>query len=246
MCAQITGLLAVCALNAEMPDASSDISPGREVARKEIRTGGHKITYVRFRRPLASQTPPASEPRPTAAADQATAEHPAAKARANLKMTVTVYLGGTLPLTELRWHDESGTRRFVAWSNVDFRHLTHFSQFETPTTLFGWFPTITSVALSSRPADQSSPFPAGLQFEPGVAEYYVDSPVAELKSEETTLDGLDYLHAFYQLHAPELKADYDHRESVHAPREQELHEHPQESPDTVIHFWPIQSRLHPH
>ena len=216
-----------------------------EVTRKVVTLGDHKITYIRIRPPSLPQLPPAPAPRPLTTEEQATFDRMAEKAYAMLNLTVTVYLGGPQPISELRWRDETGEKSFRAWSNVDFRYLTQLLQFETQTTVFSWFPMVDEVALSEWPADQPSPVPSGLQFDPGVAEYFVDSQVAALKSEETTLAGLDYLHAFSQLHAAELKTDYERREADYVAREKALREHPPKTPDTVIHFWPVQSRLNP-
>jgi hypothetical protein len=245
----ITAISPALSLGQQLPEnssttASNAITP-TEVARKVVSAGDHKITYVRIRPPSLPQLPPPPEPRPPTAEEQAAAERIAAKPCATLNVSATVYLGGAQPVTELRWHDDTGALFFRAWSNVDFRHLTQLLQFETATTVYAWFPMVDEVALSDWPADQASPIPADLQFEPGVAEYYIESGVASLASEETTLAGLDYLHAFSQLHAAALKADYEHREADCAAREKELREHPPKTPDTVIQFWPVQSRLNP-
>lgn len=228
----------------DVPSADG-IGPVTEVTRKVVTLTDHKITYVRIRPPNLPLLPPAPAPRPLTPEEQAASDLRADKANAMLNLTVTVYLGGPQPVSELRWHDEAGELSFRAWSNVDFRYLTQLSQFETATTVYFWFPFVDEVPLANFPANQPSPIPAGLQFEPGVAEYYLEAGIADLKSEEATLAGLDYLHAYFQLHAAELKADYERREAESAAREKQLREHPPITPDSVIHFWPVQSRLNP-
>ena len=228
----------------ESPDYSMPCEV-TEVARKIVTLKDHTVTYIRIRPPSLPQLPPAPAPRPLTAEEQANSDRMAEKAYAMLDLTVTVYLGGPHPVSELRWRDETGDLSFRAWSNVDFRYLTRLSQFETATTVYAWFPFVDEVALSDFPADQPPPIPSGLQFEPGTAEYFVDSQLAGLKSEEATLEGLDYLHAFSQLHAAELKADYERREAEYTAHEKELRENPPKTPDSVIHFWPVQSRLNP-
>lgn len=216
-----------------------------EVARKVVTLKDHKVTYIRIRPPSLPLLPPAPEPRLPTAEEQAAAERMAEKAYAELNLRVTVYLGGAQPVSELSWRDETGERTFRAWSNVDFRYLAQLWQFETATTVYSWFPFVDEIGLSDFPADQPAPIPAGLQFEPGIAEYYLEAGVADLKSEQTTLAGLDHLHAYAQIHAVELKADYERREAESDAREKHLREHPPKTPDSIIHFWPVQSRLNP-
>jgi hypothetical protein len=228
------------------PALSRDaLNAAPEVSRKEVAATDHKITYIRIRTPALPKLPPAPEPQPLTAEEQATSDRMAEKAYVSLDLSATVYLGGKHPVTELRWRDESGENEYIAYSNADFRYLSHLNQIETATTVYAWFPFLYVYEISNWPADQKPPIPPGLPFESGVAEYFVDSRVAALKAEETTLAGLDNLHAYYQVHAAALKTDHVRREAESEAREKQLRDHPPIKPDTVIHFWPVQSRLNP-
>jgi len=216
-----------------------------ELARRVVAADTHKITYIRIRPPSLPLLPPPPTPRPLTTEEQSTLARLAEKSYVTLNITATVYLGGICPVTKLRWRDANGELSFVAWSNVDFRHLTQIHQFETENTVYAWFPFVDEIVLAEWPSDQPQPIPADLQFAPGFCEYYLNAETAGLKSEETILAGLDYLHAYAQLNATQLKADFELRLAEAAAREKRLREHPPKTPDTVIHFWPVQSHLNP-
>jgi hypothetical protein len=213
-----------------------------ELSRKVVDYGDHKVSLVRIRPPNLPKAPlPPPSPVPTAE-EQATAERYAKKGYAMLSVTATVYRGNPT-ITELTWRDDSGENEYRAWSNADFRYLTQLPSLETETMVYCWFPFIFEYDLSDWPADQKSPIPRGLKFSRTAAEYYVDERAKALKDQEVTLAGLDYLHAYYQIHYKELKADYEKREAENEAREKELRKNPPKTPDTIIHFWTVKSRL---
>jgi hypothetical protein len=219
-----------------------------EVTRKEVRLADHKVTLIRVRppslpkAPAATATPP---PRPLTAEERAYEERVSKKGYAMLNLTATVYLDKKTPVTELRWRNESGEIEYRAYSNIDFRYLSQLTQLETASTVYSWFPFIHECDLASWPKNEKSPLPPGLDFSPTEAEYFVEAGAKELKSEETTLAGLDFLHAYYQLHFAELKADYEKREKLAAAEEKARRENPPKTPDTTLYFWPIKSRVNP-
>jgi hypothetical protein len=217
-----------------------------EVIRKEVRFGDYTMTLVRVRPPVLPDVPvtPPPPPRSLTAEEKAYEERVAKKAYATLNVSAAVYLGGKNPVTALRWCDATGKTEFRAWSNIDFRYLTQISMIETETTIYSWFPFLEIYDLAEWPADQKSPLPPGLVLAAGEPAYFVDSPVAKLNEEEATLAGLDYLHAYYQLHYAELKADHERREVLNAAEAKKLRENPPRTPDATFRFWPIKSRLH--
>ncbi len=214
-----------------------------EVSRKEVRLGDHTVTLIRVRPPVLPKAvpAPAAPSRPLTAEEKAREERLAQKGYATLSLSVTVYLGGKTPVTELRWRDEGGGTEYLAYSNIDFRHLTQLSTLETETTVYSWFPFVEEWHLEDWPSDQKFPIPQGLNFSPTDAEYYVDEQAKRLKDQETTLAGLDYLHAYYQINHAKLKADYEKREVENAGRERRLRENPPKPPDVNVRWWPLKS-----
>jgi hypothetical protein len=214
-----------------------------EVSRKTVTLKDHKVTLIRVRVPTFPKAPLPPAPRQPTAEEQAMAERYAKKDYADLNVSATVYIGGATPVTEIRWRNETGEIEYRAWSNADFRYLAQLPSLETETTVYSWFPFIDSCDLKEWPSDYKYPIPEGLNFSTTETEYFIDARTKELKDQEITLAGLDYLHAYYQIHYKDLKADYERREAENAAREKELREHPPVKPDTVIRFWPIKSRV---
>jgi len=226
--------------SSETPSAAVTYS---EVRRKVVTVDDHTVTLVRVRPPALPKLPASPAPQAATAEEQATAERYAKKGYAMLNLNVTVYLGGKTPVTEIHWQSEGGQSVYRAWSNVDFRYLTQLPNLETETTVYSWFPFLDVCYLKDWPAGQKSPIPAELDFSTTEAEYFIDSLTKNSKDQEITLAGLDYLHAYYQINYADLKAAYEKREAENAERELQLRENPPKKPDTVIHFWPEQSRI---
>jgi hypothetical protein len=215
---------------------AGDSTQFSEISRRVINLGDHTMTLIRVRPPvLPKAPPPPAAPAPTA--DQiATEERMAKKSFASLNLTATVYLGKQT-VTELRWRDETGEKEYQAWSNVDFRYLTQLSSFETPTTVYQWFPFVDAYMLSDFPAGQKPPIPKGLKLSSKGVDYVASLNTKDLVAQESTLTGLDYLHAFYELHYAELKASYEKTEAENAAREEQLRLNPPKTPDTTLRFW---------
>lgn len=210
-----------------------------EISRRVTNLGDHTATYIRISPPVLPKAPPPPPPRPLTQAEQLRLEQQAAKEHATLNVTATVYLDGDRAVTELRWRDESGELSYRAYSNADFRYLRQLNHFETETTVYSWFPFFTDVCdLSEWPDDRPFPLPSGLQFSATQTEYIVEERVTGLADQETTLTGLDYLHAFYQLHRADLKASYERKVAEEAERERQLRENPPKPANTTLRFWP--------
>jgi hypothetical protein len=212
-----------------------------EVSRKVVNLGDHTMSFIRVRTPVLPSAPRLLPVAPSTAAEFARVGEPEKKGFATLNVSATVFLDDKRTITELRWWDETGANEYIAYSNADFRYLDQLSQIETEKTVYMWFPFVNVFDLTNLGADSISALPSGVKLSTKETEYVVDVRAKNLASEEITLAGLDYLHAFYQLHASSLKADYKKRMTDNAAREKELREHPPVKPDTVIHFWPIKS-----
>lgn len=240
--------LSLCALSATLL-ASGGTEPAAmagirysEVGRKVVALGDHTVTLIRVRPPALPKAPPPPEPRQPTEAEQAIADLRAKKGYVMLSVSATVYLGGKTPVTELRWRDDAGETEYVAYSNADFRYLSQVGQFETETAIYEWFPFISECDVSELPAGQKPPVPPDLSFEPEVTEYFLDARAKDAKDQEPILSGLDHLCAYYQINYSALKSGYEKREAENEARERELREHPPVKPDTVMRYWPINSR----
>lgn len=209
--------------------------------RRVVNLGDHTATFVRVRRPNLTKlvTPPPAPPRELTAEEKARYEELEKKAYVSLGVTATVYLNGKQTVTELRWrNEETGNLEYVAYSNADFRYLTQLHHLESDTTVYSWFPFVSAYDLSEWPAEEKPPFPSGLSLSTNQVEYVVDERALGRSDQETTLAGLDYLHAYYQLNYSELKSAYEQRVAAEAERERELKENPPKPQNIVIRFWP--------
>jgi hypothetical protein len=209
------------------------------LARKVVDMGTHKVTYIRItppQLPAVPQPPPPPVTQPTP--EQLAAEEArAAKTYEQLMVSVTVYPAtATTPLVaDLNWWHEG--KRYQAWSNVDFRLLTQISQVETETHIFAWFPMVGEGSVEEIPAEQR---PAGLSLFTAADTaplYYVEGTEEDMAAVAGTLAGLDYFHAYYQLHKPRLAEEYAQLMALIAERQAELEKNPPKPVDTTIHFW---------
>jgi len=236
-----TGVFMVCnALAVASPVSDSTSAPVQfsEIARKEITIGDHKMTLIEVRPPVLPKAPPPPAPPPLTADQQATADRLAQKACASLSLTATVYIGKPT-VTELRWRDETGTTEYRAWSNADFRYLAQLPRIETETAVYELTPFLflQAYAPSDFPPGQKPPIPKGLNLSATDTDYVIDASAKDLAGQETTLAGLDYLHAYYQFHYVDLKAAYERAQVAGDAQEKQLRLHPPKAPDTTIRFW---------
>jgi hypothetical protein len=239
-------LVPALVLAADTPPEASATTEIRfsELSRKVVNRGDHKITFVRVRPPVLPAPPPPPPVRKPTAEEIATAKRMEKKAYATLNVTATVYIYNNRTVSELTWrNEETGNHEYRAYSNADFRYLTQLHHLESETTVYSWFPFVSEYDFRNLPADEEAPRLPDLVFSGKEAEYFVDSRAKSVETEEATLAGLDYLHAFYQLNYAALKQDYEKRMAEHEAYEKELRENPPVKPDTVMHFWPIKSGI---
>lgn len=194
------------------------------------------MTLIRVRPPVLPKAPPPPAPPAPTPDQKAIEKRMATKASASLNLTASVYIGKPT-ITELRWRDETGEKEYQAWSNIDFRYLTQLPYLETPTTVYQWFPFVDAYTLADFPAGEKPPIPKGLKLGTKGADYVVNLTGKERDSQEITLAGLDYLHAYYQLNYAELKAAYEKMQAENDARRRELMLNPPKTPDTTIRFW---------
>ena len=239
---KITAAMGACvwlvtlAIASPATDTARPLVQFSEISRREITVGDHKMTLIRVRPPALPKAPPPPAPPAPTPEQKATEERLAKKAFAALNLTAIVYLGKQT-ITELRWRDETGEKEYQAWSNADFRYLNQLPYLETPTIVYMWMPFVEAYTLADFPAGEKPPIPKGLKLGGKGADYVVDLNAQDLVGQEVTLAGLDYLHAYYQLHYKELKAAYEKKELENAAREKELALHPPKTPDTTIRWW---------
>lgn len=236
-------LLGIFAVIGHAAEPAGKTQTFTEISRREVKVGDHKMTMVRVQPPVFTQATvtPQQAPRPPTAEEIASVEQMSSKIYASLNLTATVYIGKPT-VTEIRWRDETGKNEYRAWSNADFRYLTQLPYIETPTTVYQWFPFVDSYVLADLPAGEKPLIPKGLKMLVTGSDYLVNLSPKQLAKEETTLAGLDYLHAYYQIHFKELKRDFEKQEAENSAREKQLRENPPSKADTVIRYWPIKSR----
>lgn len=213
-----------------------------ELARKVVDRGHHKITYIRITPPKLPALPvpppaPVTAPTPEVLAAMAARE---AKTYVQLSVWATVYSGsGNRPtVSDLNWWHEG--KRYQAWSNADFRLLAQVSEIETETHVYGWMPfssegSIEGVAAADLPAGFSLFTPTDVS-----PQYYFEGTAEDMEPVADTLTGLDYFHAYYQLHHTRLAEEYARQMAEAAAHAEELAKNPPPPRrDTVIHFWPV-------
>jgi hypothetical protein len=175
-----------------------------------VNQGDRTLTYVEVAPPAIFAAKPAASARAALAPSAVlTRESAPAKRYVELVYTATVYLD-TPVLTELRWQHEGVD--YVAFSNVDFRHLSGLFSLETDTTEFGFMPFVTSDMRQ----DVSNEEQARLRSLPrppmNGANFVVLQP-AEPKRDPSALLGLAALHAYFTAHRGELEAATLRREA---------------------------------
>ena len=202
------------------------------------------ITFVRIRPPTFAPAPPP----PVRIAPEPTAEELVAEARRAAKEQRTIGLtaityAGTPVVTELSWTRQEDGRRFVAYSPVDFTHLTQLQEIETSSAVYLYFPFVSPgdpaqlapgvrealAATASTEADADSP-----------PSYLFLGDEAEVAAEANTLELLDTLHAIWHLRSAELIADTARREAEAAERERQTAIEAARPKHHTIYFWKIE------
>lgn len=220
------------------PTTPTVVATAPALATKVVDHGSHTVTYVRITPPALPALPqpptPVTQPTPEQLAED---EARAAKTYEHLSVSVTVYrgTGDTPTVSDLNWWHEG--KRYQAWSNVDFRLLSQVTHLETETHIFAWFPFIGEVLMTEIPEEQR---PAGLSLfttADTTPHYFIEGTEEDLEAVASTLAGLDYFHAYYQLHRQRLATAYAEHLAAAAAHEAELAKNPPRPANTTIHFW---------
>lgn len=210
--------------------------PVEALARSTVKLPDRTITYIRIQPPALPSPPPA----PPAPAQSETAEDRlaelrlAAKPYVNLAVTATTFVG-TPTVTELTWTRDNG-RRFLAYSNVNFTHLTQLSHLETDTRVYGWFPFV----YNGDPADLPAGVREALVAQGPEAQYLFEGSTADATEAESTLQALDYLHAYYQLNQKALIPDTARRQAAAVEQARLAKIKAAQPKDQTIYFWEIE------
>ena len=197
------------------------------------------LTFVRISPPALPPPPPPpvhTAPEPSAE-ELATEARRAAKEHRTLALTAITY-AGTPTVTELSWTRQEDGRRFVAYSPVDFTHLTQLQDIETSSGVYLYCPFVSpgdpaelapgvrEALAAAAPADSGAP-PA----------YLFMGEEADLTAEADTLELLDTLHAIWHTRAEQLVADTARRQAEAVERERQAAlEAARPKHDTIL-FW---------
>ncbi|MGF1484926.1 MAG: hypothetical protein ACFBZ8_11245 [Opitutales bacterium] len=168
-----------------------------------------------------------------------------AKEQESLFVTAQVY---DQIYSVLDWQFEG--EDFRAYSNVDFNDLAGTLLFETETTVYTTLLVVNemdSQAIESRnqellaqgyPESSLMPLPNWPPFTEGEVEFFVESLTGTNEPSVDAYRGLLAIHAHYAQNKSELAVKRQRREALQAARERyEQANPPAPKPDTVIHFW---------
>ena len=148
-------------------------------------------------------------------------------------MRAIVYPGAPT-VTELSWNLPDG-RSFRAFSSVDFTHLSQITELETTTTIYGW-----GILVSDGdPAELPVGVREALSAAPGV-QYLFEGTEEDAQANESMLQGLDHLLAYYQLHEAALVAATASRKAEATEREHQAAEAAARPRHEKIYFWKVQ------
>ncbi len=182
------------------PIAGPPVTPD-EISRANTRAGKDTVTFIEVARAPSDPVPAIPSPAPSAptapsAAGLVERARQAAKPHENFKIGGIIYLGNPT-LTELRW-THSG-REWRAVSNVDFRLLSNFSEFETARAVYRWFFMYSESTIDAPSAPRGHDLPADR------SRYLVlDASAADLEGNPAAFDLLDFLHAYVDANREKL------------------------------------------
>ena len=207
------------------------------VARRTAVLADRTVVYLCIRPPrLPAAVPPAAPPTETPGAEALQAEAlRAAKTQVDLGLSAVVYAGSPA-VTELSWTRPDG-HVCRAYSNVDFTHLADLAELETETTLYHWVPLITEGDPAALPGDVR----AALAEAGAAAHYLFEGDEAEAQAEAATLQGIDHLHAYFQLHQTELLAATARRQAEAAEQARRAALTVAQPKTETLFFWKIEN-----
>ena len=230
---RILGTLVLASLVSHGSAETLNGIPVEVLARSTVKLPDRVITFIRIRPPVFSAQPAVPPPAPV----EPSAEEVLAQLRRDAKPFVqlgvraTVYAGSPA-ITELSWDSEDG-RHFRAFSSVDFTHLTQITELEVPNTVYEW-----SLFVSDGdPAGLPSGVGEALIANGTAAQYLFEGSEADAAANQSTLQALDYLHAFFELHKTELVAATAQRAAEAAEQERQAAIKAALPKDQTIYFW---------
>jgi hypothetical protein len=204
------------------------------LARSTVQLPGGTVTFIRIRPPSLPTPPPAPQSaaiEPTAG-ELLTEARLAAKEHRTLSISAVTYQGSPI-ITELAWTRQADGRRFVAYSNVDFTHLTQLRDIETENVVYNWFPFVS--------AGEPAEIPAGVREALAVngadPQYLFEGDEADAVAEASTLQALDFLIAYYQINKATLIAETARRKAEAEERERLAAVEAAKPKNETIYFW---------
>lgn len=203
----------------------------RELGRKQVVLGDHKVTYVRVLPPKLPVLPAPAVHVPSAE-ELAVAAGRESKQFVALTFSATVYPG---PVTEIRWR--YGDRQLVAYSNVDFALLTQTFEVETADAVISIFGVIGSCDAGGA----KFALPEGVKFSGTAAEYIVDCSEAEMRDLKEAFVGLDALHGYVEAHRSELILAAAKRAELQAQAEAAAKAQSSQPRDIIVRLWRIEN-----
>ena len=153
---------------------------------------------------------------------------------ANYKETKLILLSASVvdgKASFVRWYHEG--EEFQAWSNVNFNHLSGFSEFESDRKSYHFIMAVGDISTAK---GRKSEWP-GKPPELGVA-YPAFTLIKGDKSKGDALAIMIALHDLYENEQDKLTAAHQGRLRASAEREAWLRANPPQPQDTVIQFWP--------
>ena len=208
-------MLAAPPLTAAEPLAGPPVTP-EEISRTTTRAGEDTVTIIEIARETSKPGPAAPPPLPPtpsapSAAELAEEARREAKLHENFSVGGTIYVG-TPTLTELRW-THSG-REWRAVSNVDFRLLSDFAEFETERAFYQWF----FMHSDSTTDDPSAP--RGHDLPSDHSRYLVlDATAADVAAHPAAFDLLNFLHTYVDANRAKLAVALAERQRMAAAAE---------------------------
>lgn len=216
---------------APKPAAPEPVKPTFEVTETVVReSGDHAVILNRVKKPATLNRPalPALEIGNAAVQTQISEMQEEAPETTIHFLSATVYDDSQ---TIVRWwHDGE---EFAALSNVDFRHLFGFNSFRYKEKEYGLLFGL-SKASTGQQHDQPS-VPAGV---PSFVLFKGNAANA------AALEVIQGLHELYKVEGTRLKVAYEGRERLKKELEAQQQANPPVVKDTVIHYWPKNSRRH--
>lgn len=144
-------------------------------------------------------------------------------------------------ISRIRWrHDDND---YTAWSTIDFNYLRGLRQFETHTRVYSFYMGIGDVEPDTAEYAKAD-VPDLPPVTDGRAEYFVETGDPAILEDDRIFAPLDALHIHYETNEAYLKHDYERRRILNEARRRHREANPPQPQDTVIHFFPIQSRMH--